>query len=120
MNVCVFFFLFSLESTAEKVSVSNNGWHGAHRIKCFDEVYNRTRNGTVASQSQTELSEHILHISPGTTPVTVQVLVEVNKEEESTSYSGYIFVLIYYLAVKCRRHCLLDCLLYTSPSPRDA
>ena len=106
MNVCVFFFLFSLESTAEKVSVSDNGWHGAHRIKCFDEVYNRTRNGTVASQSQTELNEQILHISPGTTPV--QVLVEVNKEEESTSYSGYIFVLIYYLAVKCRRHCLLD------------
>ena len=104
-RLCIF-FLFSLESTAEKVSVSNNGWHGAHHIKCFDEVYNRTRNGTVASQSQTELSEQILHISPGTTPV--QVLVEVNKEEESTSYSGQIFVLIYYLAVKCRRHCLLD------------
>lgn len=73
------------ESTAEKVGVSNNGRHGAHRIKCFDEMYNRTRNGTVASQSQTELSEQILHISPGATPV--QVLVEVNKEEESTSYS---------------------------------
>ena len=95
--MCIF-SLFSLESTAETFGVSNNGWHEAHRIKCFDEVYHRTRNGTVVSQSQTELSEPILHISPGTTPV--QVLVEVNKEEESTSYSGQIFVIIYHLVLK--------------------
>ena len=90
-RLCIF-FSFSLESTAEKLGVSNNSWNGAHQIKCFDEVYNRIRNGTVASQSQTELSEQFLPISPGTTPV--QVLVEMNKEEESTSFSGQIFALI--------------------------
>ena len=110
INFCVC-ALFFVESPVENLRVPDNSRSGSDGTQPFNRSHNGVANG-FASQPHTDLGDsevqEIFGNSVSTT--TVQVLVEMNREEDSSTDAGQVLVYLAYNLVCVQQLALLSTL----------